>query len=101
VTRTRSLGTKVTEDEYQRALTAAGAKPTSEWVREVVLAHLDRRPLEHVLLEELVVLRIYFLNAVQAARSGEPMTYEAAEGHITRAEAVKADRARALLDGAR
>lgn len=64
VKRERSLGTRVTEVEYQRVLRAAGGRAPSEWVREVVLKSIEPTP-DRVLmtvLEELDVVRRLLLN---------------------------------------
>jgi hypothetical protein len=41
--RRKSIGTKVSEEEYARLEALAGGRAMSEWVREVLLRELDGR----------------------------------------------------------
>ena len=43
VFRRKSIGTKVSEEEYARLEALAGGRAMSEWVREVLLRELDGR----------------------------------------------------------
>jgi hypothetical protein len=43
VFRRKSIGTKVSEEEYARLEALAGGRATSEWVREVLLRELEGR----------------------------------------------------------
>lgn len=62
--RSRSVGTKVTEEQFARYTQAAGATSLSEWVRAVLDAHLARAPFEQTLMEELWALRFIVLNGL-------------------------------------
>ncbi len=42
ILRTKSVGTKITDDEYQRIEAARGGQSMSEWVREALLQVVER-----------------------------------------------------------
>jgi hypothetical protein len=64
IKRDRSVGTRLTESEYQRLIHACGGMPPSEWVRGVLLARLDGQPPEHLvrLTAEVLDVRRLILN---------------------------------------
>jgi hypothetical protein len=80
--RTRSVGTKLTEEEYRRLESKAAERglTVGEWVREVLLETGQgakppaASPTEQVLLAELIALRTIVLNLVYDLASGEPLT---------------------------
>ena len=56
--RTKSIGTKVTPEEYARIQTLAGEQPVSEWVRVALLkAATDPAAADSIVLAELLALR--------------------------------------------
>jgi len=66
VFRRKSIGTKVSEEEYAKLEALAGGRALGEWVREVLLRELDggqARPAEQTLLAEVLALRTILLNA--------------------------------------
>ena len=66
VFRRKSIGTKVSEEEYARLEALAGGRALGEWVREVLLRELDgrqARPADEILLAEVLALRTILLNA--------------------------------------
>jgi hypothetical protein len=79
VSRTRSAGAKVTDEEYAQleALAQARGLTLGEWCREVLLAQvtpsLATLP-ERVILTEVLGLRMIVINLLQALGSGEPLT---------------------------
>jgi hypothetical protein len=73
--RTKSIGTKVTDEEYARLEALAGAQTISEWVRAVLLKAAAPSA-EPILLAELLALRTILLNLHFAVCSGEPVTAE-------------------------
>ena len=73
--RTKSIGTKVTDEEYARLEGLAGEQTISEWVR-VVLLKAAAPSAEPILLAELLALRTILLNLHFAVCSGEPVTAE-------------------------
>jgi hypothetical protein len=64
---TKSVRTKVSEEEYARLEEMAGGRALSEWIREVLLRELDgrqARPAEQTLLAEVIALRTIVANVV-------------------------------------
>ena len=81
VSRTRSAGAKVTDEEYAQlaALAQARGLTVGEWCREVLLAQLaPPRPAlaEKAILTELFGLRMIVINLLRTLGSGEPLTAE-------------------------
>ena len=81
VSRTRSAGAKVTDEEYAQleALAHARGLTLGEWCREVLLAQLasSSAPFpEKVILTEVLGLRMIVINLLRALGSGEPLTAE-------------------------
>ena len=77
VFRRKSIGTKVSEEEYARIETLAGGRAMSEWVREVLLREVDgrqARPAEQILLAEVLALRTILLNLHFTVAKGNPGT---------------------------
>ena len=74
VFRRKSIGTKVSEEEYAKLEALAGGRAVSEWVREVLLRELDgrqARPAEETVLAEVLALRTILLNAFYKLAQGE------------------------------
>ena len=108
--RTKSIGTKVSEEEF--AALDATARATdmtlSEWVRAVLLAAPgvelpgDEAALAgRVALAELLALRTLLLNLFFRAAKGEPIPEPEMRALIERADGVKMQRARERLESAR
>ena len=100
--RTKSISTKVTEDEYGRLEEFAGAtgQSMSEWVRTILFDRLEReaaKVTDHTVLAELLGLRTILLNLLFTVAKGEAMTAEQMQTVIERADAAKRERARKLL----
>jgi hypothetical protein len=72
--RTKSIGTKVTPEEYDRLHALAGEQPISEWVRAALLHAADASPVDSVVLAELLALRTILLNLHFHLCSGSPVT---------------------------
>ena len=71
--RTKSIGTKVTPEEYARIQTLAGEQPVSEWVRVALLkAAADTPAVDSIILAELFALRAILLNLAAYASSSAP-----------------------------
>jgi hypothetical protein len=107
--RTKSVGTKVSEDEFAALETTARAADMtlSEWVRAVLLAAPgvelpgDEATLAgRVTLAEVLALRTLLLN-LQFRQAQGPITEAEMRGLIERADAMKAERAREKLETAR
>lgn len=98
ILRTKSISTKLTEEEYARleGLAGASGQNMSEWVRRVLLEeHAESH--EDVLLGELLGLRAILLNLLFKVAKGEAMTEEQMQSLIAAADAGKMERARKLL----
>ncbi|MGA2433674.1 MAG: ribbon-helix-helix protein, CopG family [Bryobacteraceae bacterium] len=100
--RTKSISTKVTEEEYARLeeLANATGQSMSEWAREVLLKQVESKKTkatEETVLAELLGLRTILLNLLFSAAKGEAMTAEQMQSIIARADAGKLERARKML----
>jgi hypothetical protein len=108
--RTKSIGTKVSEDEYAQLERAAqkSAKTLGEWCREVMLASANGQPEKlngtgseaHAVMAEVVALRAILLNVFFKQAKGEPLTAEEMQRLIDRADWDKLKKARERLDQA-
>ena len=83
--RTKSISSKVTEEEYSRleALAETMGLSMSEWVRAILMERLERttrKAREEALLAELLGLRTILLNVLFKVAKGERMTGEADAG---------------------
>ena len=105
--RTKSIGFKVTEEEYSQLETSAqmSGRTVGEWCREVVLASANGQlpkagpgPAEaQVLMAELVALRAILLNVLFMLANGEKPTAEEMQRLIDRADSDKLKKARERL----
>jgi hypothetical protein len=87
--RTRSISTKVTEDEYAQLAARAGAQTISEWARTILLKAAAPDPPIAVLLGEVLALRTILLNLHFAVSTGVTPTAEMLRGWIARADSDK------------
>jgi hypothetical protein len=96
--RTKSIGTKVTPEEYDRIRALAGDQPISEWVRAALLdAAAHGAEADSVVLAELLALRTILLNLHFHICSGAPVTAETMQRLIERADQEKRQQAEARL----
>jgi len=72
--RTKSIGTKVTLEEYARIQALAGEQPISEWVRAALLKAANASSADSIVLAELLALRTILLNLHFHLCSGTPLT---------------------------
>jgi hypothetical protein len=89
VFRRKSIGTKVSEEEYAQLEALAGGRALGEWVREVLLRELDGRqakPAEETLLAEVLALRTILLNLHFTVAKGEAITAEGMQAIMDRAD---------------
>jgi hypothetical protein len=93
IRRTKSIGTKLTAEEYAQILRVADGRTLSEWVRDVLLGMVAPQPADHVLLAEVLALRTIVLNLQFAVTTGEPLTTDAMKRLIERADDEKHRRA--------
>ncbi len=100
--KTRSVGTRVTDDEYARLEALAGDQTVSEWVRAVLLRQAGpsaASPAEEVLLSELLALRTILLNLLFRLVAGEKITAQEMRQLIERADQDKSEKALRHLEG--
>ena len=105
--RTKTLGTKVSEEEFAQLETAASERglTLSEWCRETLLASVngqDEKSADSVrtgqaLMAELVALRAILLNVLFKLANGEKPTADEMQRLIDRADADKLKKARERL----
>lgn len=98
--RTKSIGTKVTPEEYTRIQTLAGEQPVSEWVRAALLKAADSPAGDATVLAEVLALRTILLNLHFHLCSGTPMTAQTMQRLIERADGDKRQQAAARLAAA-
>jgi hypothetical protein len=101
--RTKSIGTKVSEEEYAllERTAQAGSKTLGEWCRHVMLASANGRSQDgqksgaeaKALMAELVALRTILLNVLYKQANGEKLTTEEMHRLIERADADKIKKA--------
>jgi hypothetical protein len=103
--RTKSIGFKVSEEEYAQLETAAQAegRTLGEWCREVVLENASGQETKptgpggaeaQALMAELVALRAILLNVLFKLANGEKPTAEEMQRLIDRADSDKLKKAR-------
>ncbi len=95
--RTKSIGTKVTPEEYARIHTLAGEQPISEWVRAAILKEAAPAAADATVLAEVLALRTILLNLHFHLCSGTPPTAETMQRLIERADQDKQQQAEARL----
>jgi hypothetical protein len=105
--RTKSIGTKVSEEEFARLEQAAqkASKTLGEWCREVMLGNASGQPANgngesagsEALMAEVVALRAILLNVLFKQANGERLTTEEMQRLIDRADSDKLKKARERL----
>jgi hypothetical protein len=96
--RTKSIGTKVTPEEYERVRALAGDQPISEWVRAALLEASARgAEADSVVLAEVLALRTILLNLHFHICSGATVTAETMQRLIERAVQEKRQQAETRL----
>ncbi len=105
--RTKTLGTKVRDQEYARLEAAASERglTLSEWCRETLLGKVngqekksaDTGATSQALMAELVALRTILLNVLFKLANGEKPTAEEMQRLIDRADSDKLRKARERL----
>lgn len=101
VLRNKSIGTKVSEEEYAalEKLAEARGLTLSEWFRELALAELVAHPAEQIILAEVLALRMLYLNTVQILGSGRELTTEDLRKLIEKVDREKQRKAEERLSG--
>ena len=98
--RTRTVSTKVSEDDYALLKQLAGDQRVGEWVRDVLFrAVLAERTAEahRTILGEVLALRKILLNLQFSVALGEPITRDRMLAWIEEADADKGAKASARL----
>ncbi len=99
--RSKSIGTKVTEEEYARLEQAASERrqSISEWTRDALLvaSQPGTSAADPVVLAEVLALRTILLNLFFRLGQGESVAPEEMKSIIERADADKLRKAEARL----
>lgn len=95
--RTKSVSTKVTDEEYALFEALAGEQTISEWARDVLLKATKPNAGEQTVLAELLALRTILLNMHFAVSQGQTLTAEEMQQLIERADQTKLSKARRRL----
>src|SRR6266702_1957064 len=95
--RTKSISTKVTDEEYAQFEALAGDQTISEWARDVLLKATKPNPGEQTVLAEDLALRTILLNIHFAISERETLTVEEMQQLIERADQNKLSKARQRL----
>ncbi len=95
--RTKSISTKVTDEEYAQFEALAGEQTISEWVRDVLLKATKPNAGEQTVLAELLAMRTILLNMHFAVSQGQTLTAEEMQQLIERADQNKLSKARERL----
>ena len=95
--RTKSVSTKVTDEEYAQFEALAGEQTISEWAREVLLKATKPNASEQTVLAEVLALRTILLNVHFAVSQGQTFTDEKMQQLIERADQNKLSKARQRL----
>jgi len=105
--RTKTLGTKVSQEEFAQLEAAASERglTLSEWCRETLLASVNGQEAESAeaggtgaaLMAELVALRAILLNVLFKLANGQTVTAEEMQRLIDRADSDKLRKARERL----
>jgi hypothetical protein len=91
--RTKSISTKVTEEEYAQFEALAGTQTISEWARAALLRASKPSPSDQTIVAELLALRMILVNVLFSIANREPLTSEDMQDMINRADASKLEKA--------
>ena len=95
--RTKSISTKVTDEEYAQFEALAGEQTISEWARDVLLKAAKPNAGEQTVLAEVLALRTILLNLHFAVSQGQTLTAEDMQKLIERADQGKLSKAQQRL----
>jgi len=87
--RTKSISTKVTDEEYALFEAVAGEQTISEWARDVLLKATKPNTGEQTVLAEVLALRTILLNIHFAVSQGQTLTVQEMQQLIERASRVR------------
>ncbi len=96
--RTKTISTKVTEEEFIRVeqLATTSRQSMSEWSRQVLLAQLNpiqASPTEEIVLAEILALRNILVNLAHAQNQGERLSLEQIHQLLAEADKIKSRKA--------
>ena len=109
--RTKTISTKLSDEEYERLVSAAGDQSVAEWMRSTLLGALGTdgggaagrpsaglapatvRPADETVLAEMLALRTILLNLFFKVSRGATITAEDMKQIIDRADAEKGKKA--------
>ena len=95
--RTKSISTKVSEEEYAQFEKLAGGQTISEWTWDVLLKAATPNINEQIMLAEVIALRTILLNAFYKQGQGETLTADEMQRLIERADQDKFRKAQERL----
>ena len=95
--RTKSISTKVTDEEYAQFEALADEQTISEWARDVLLKATKSNAGEQTVLAEVLALRTILLNVHFAVSQGQTLTAEEMQRLIERSDQDKLGKARQRL----
>jgi hypothetical protein len=95
--RTKSVGTKLTEDEYAALDARADGQRLSEFVREILLTAIRQSTDAELVLAELLAVRTILVNVLFALANGRVLSEEDMRELIDHADQDKRERAKACL----
>ena len=95
--RTKSVSTKVTDEEYAQMEALAGDQTISEWARDVLLKGANPSVGEQIVLAEVVALRTILLNALYKLGQKEELSAEEMQELIEQADRERFHRAKERL----
>src|SRR5216684_3472489 len=95
--RTKSVSTKVTDEEYAQFEAHAGEQTISEWARDVLLKATKPNAGEQTVLAEVLALRTILLNLHFAVSQGQTLTAEEMRRLIEQADQNKLSKAQQHL----
>ena len=93
---TRTIATRVSEEDYARLTAVAGNRRFADWMRDVLLRAALVDPAaatQRVILAELLAMRKVLFNLQFAVAAGEPITPDLMHSLIDEADATKHDKA--------
>ena len=101
ILRTRSIGFKVSEEEYVRLATAAQTRGLTlgEWCREVMLQASDERP--DPVLAEILGVRLLLVNVLRPLLIGQRLSPETFDRFLDEISQVKHELAAKLRQAAK
>ena len=98
--RTKSISTKVTQEEYTQFETLAGDQTLSEWARAALVMAAKPSPAEQTIMAEVLALRMIVVNILVIMANREPLTGTDMDDIINRADASKSAKALERLTSA-